>query len=151
MTINSAFLVFLVILTGFSVWVRFAPSAPERWHVDPEIAKRSTTPNAYLLRPGNGTPPTYNISADELASAFDEFVTAKPNVTRLAGGPDEKFATYIARSRLMAYPDYVSVRFLPLDDNSSTLAVYSRSRFGYGDRGVNKGRIKRWLAAFSPK
>ena len=45
----------------------------------------------------------------------------------------------------------LSVRFLPLDDNSSTLAVYSRSRFGYGDRGVNKGRIKRWLAAFSPK
>jgi uncharacterized protein (DUF1499 family) len=54
---------------------------------------------------------------------------------------------YIQRTELMRYPDSITVRFIPLADGQSTLAIYSRSHYGRSDFGVNQARIRAWLAA----
>jgi uncharacterized protein (DUF1499 family) len=58
---------------------------------------------------------------------------------------------YVQRSRLLRFPDLVTVRFVPIDDTHSTLAIYSRSVYGKGDMGVNRIRVEEWLARLKAK
>ena len=54
---------------------------------------------------------------------------------------------YIQRTALVRYPDSITVRFIALGNNRSTLAIYSRSHYGKSDFGVNEARIRSWLSA----
>jgi len=54
---------------------------------------------------------------------------------------------YIQRTALMRYPDSITVRFIALGSNRSTLGIYSRSHYGKSDLGVNEARIRAWLLA----
>ena len=62
----------------------------------------------------------------------------------MAGSAETGHVTYVLRTKLMAYPDYVSARIKDAGDGVE-LSIYSRSRFGRSDLGVNKKRIKSWL------
>ncbi len=139
-------LIGLVIL-GFVAYIRVAPNNPPVWHVDPMTATKPRSPNAFIMRPGEGKYPSPVFSTDALtlARAFDAKAMATADVTRLSGAPEELFITYIARTRLMRYPDFISIRFIDQGDGKSTLAVFSRARFGYSDRGVNRKRVLVWL------
>jgi len=132
---------------GLIAYVRLAPSDPKVWNSDPLTAKKPTTPNAFFMLPGAEKNPAHEFYMDgaTLAQRFDEMAMSHPNVRRLAGGPDQLLTTYIARTPLMGYPDYISVHALDLGNNRSALAVFSRARFGISDRGVNKKRMLGWL------
>lgn len=54
--------------------------------------------------------------------------------------------TFVVRSRAFGFPDAISVRALP-EGAGTTLAIWSRSRFGGYDWGVNRARVERWVAA----
>ncbi len=144
---NSALLVVIALVVLAPVYVRLAPSNAARWHVDPTTAARPRTPNYYFVlqsipkRPA----PVFQADAAELAAAFDAFAVAQPLVVRLAGGVDDLHITYVQRSNTMKYPDYLSVRFIDLGGGLATVAIFSRSRFGIGDRGFNKRRVQKWL------
>jgi len=49
---------------------------------------------------------------------------------------------------MFGWPDYISVRAVAVEGGAA-LAVWSRSRYGYSDMGVNRARVGRWLAATS--
>lgn len=134
------------------MWIRVAPDDPARWHVDPLGVVVSGASNAWRVAPeGMGAPPdavsaAWPISAAELASAFDRIALSAPRTSRLAGSPEELWTTYVHRSRLWAFPDYVSVRAVDLGDGEAALAIYSRSRYGASDLGINRSRVEDWLA-----
>ncbi len=120
----------------------------ERWHVDPQTAPDPSTPNWYRVVPDGENPASvYNVSAEELSRAFDRVVGNQSSIEllkddRSSGGS----VTWVQRSALFGFPDYISVRFLPLEDGAkSTLAVFSRSRLGQSDLGVNEKRVTAWL------
>ena len=52
---------------------------------------------------------------------------------------------YVQRSVLLGFPDTIVVSHVDRPGDTSTVAIYSRSQLGYGDLGVNRGRIERWL------
>ena len=54
---------------------------------------------------------------------------------------------FLQHSRIMRFHDSITVRFIPLRDTNSTLAIYSRSHYGYSDWNVNRKRVEAWLAA----
>lgn len=140
-----------LIVVGAALYVRFAPSSPTRWHVDPLNAEINGRLNVFLQKPDQGKDPSqvFDMDAARLAAAFDAVIMASPNTTRLAGSPKDLFVTYIARTPVMRYPDYITIKFLDGADGTSTYAVYSRSRFGIGDQGVNKKRFLGWLEDLS--
>lgn len=119
------------------------------WHVDPQTAPDPSTPNWYRAVPGGDHPaPVFGVSVDELASAFDRVVAKQSSIELLqddrpTGGP----VTWVQRSTLFGFPDYISVSFLPVGDGTeSTVAVFSRARVGQSDLGVNEKRVTAWLA-----
>ena len=129
---------------------------PEEWHVDPFLISRPITPNTYYVAPQGMVEaktdlgaPIYSAPAAIMAKAFDDFVLTQSNTIRLAGSVEEGWLTYVQRTPVMRMPDYISIKFIDFDDGGSTIAIYSRSRFGHGDMGVNKARVDLWLQSLS--
>lgn len=137
----------LIAVVGLAVYVRTAPSDPARWHADPLTVAAPGNDGYYLVRPegGSTTGPAFDMTPAALLRAFDRVAMAQPNVSVLAGSVEEGHITYIARSRIMGFPDYISVKAVG-EDRAARLAVFSRLRFGQSDLGVNRDRIERWMA-----
>lgn len=131
-----------VLLAGILLWVRVAPSDPAQWHVDPVTVADPSTPNWSRIAAGEIVAPT-----GTLAPRIEAALAGEERVALLAGLLAEGWATYVQRSRLMGYPDYLSIRILPAGDGQETLVVLSRSRFGQSDLGVNAARLARLRAA----
>jgi uncharacterized protein (DUF1499 family) len=121
--------------------------------IDFSTLERGQTPNRYLLCPTSvcstqtdGVAPVYDVPVAKLQAAWDEMIIEEPRVQVLRRDITNQQIDYVQRSRLLRFPDLVTVRFVPLDDTHATLAIYSRSVYGEGDFGVNRARVEEWLA-----
>lgn len=144
---------------GIAAAMRLTEDDPDVWHVDPLTAQVSGKPNEYWVLPGNPdasregeAAQVYPVPAPDLARAFDAVALAAPRTERIAGSPEDGWMTYVQRSRIFGFPDYVSVRVMAAGEEGatgegSTLAILSRSRFGVSDFGVNRARVRAWLRA----
>lgn len=126
------------------------------WHVDPLTAEQTIKPHSFRLAPPGLTDefvdmasPVYFANPTLMAKAFDDFVLRQSKTTRIAGSPEEGWMTYVQRTPRWGFPDYISVKFIDLNGGKSTIAIYSRSRFGHGDLGVNEERVKTWVNTLS--
>ena len=125
---------------------------PDVWHVDPLTEPACATPNCFRMAPEGSTSepidaigPIYGKRALDMAQAFHEYVLTQRATQHVAGITAGLHMTYVQRSERLQLPDYISVKFLDLPDDRSTVAIFSRSRFGYGDLGVNEARVRQWI------
>jgi hypothetical protein len=137
--ILAALIVLAVI--GAAVYFRSVAMPPEVWHVDPATVTPPESPN-FELRVAEGAP-VFGVSPDVLAMRIDAIATAE-GADRIGGDLALGQMTYVARSRLMGYPDAISIRLVLLGEGTR-MEIYSRSRFGYSDMGVNAARVARWI------
>jgi uncharacterized protein (DUF1499 family) len=155
----SRWLAAAVILGAIAVHaaINLSGHDPARWHADPASVTLRGTQNEFLAAvPGatvavpQGLIPIYPESPRALLARFDAIVRAAPRTERVAGGLDSLMITYVQRSRLIGFPDYITVKAVPqgtgLPEAGAGLIVYSRSRYGRGDFGVNRARVEDWLA-----
>ena len=136
----------LLILGAVMAYVRYTPSDPAYWHVDPRAIPKPKKPNHWLVRPvgGDARPPYYPVDVPTLAAALDRAVLALPRTERLAGDVSAGHMTYLRRTPIMGYPDYMSVR-VHLAEGGASLALFSRARFGHSDMGVNRAWVEEVL------
>ncbi len=132
----------LVAVFAVAVWMRMAPMPAETWHVDPAMAVPPGSANYVLLAGGDA--PRFQGALTDIALRLDAAAKAD-GAERIAGDVAEGFVTYVVRSRIMGYPDAVSIRLHPEGD-MTRIDIFSRSRFGTSDLGVNEGRVARWIA-----
>ena len=143
----------LIALTVGCMMIRTSDHDPARWHVDPLTAERTGKPNDHLAAPED----LAAVRVDRALGVLDEdpaalmarwhaVAVAAPRVTVVAGAPGDLFVTYVQRSAVFGFPDYVSVRAVAVEGGAS-LAIWARARYGYSDLGVNAKRVGRWLAA----
>ena len=133
-----------------AAYFRTAPDDPAIWHVDPVTVERSGNPNEYIVAPEDlrsdapdRVAAVRNGSPKDILFQFDSI--ASPGSTVLAGSLEDLHITYVQRTTVMGYPDYISVKAVEVDGGAA-LVIYSRSRFGNSDFGVNQKRIDGWLA-----
>ena len=119
---------------------------------DPTSVTPSGHPNSYLLCPEavcaarpDGISPNFDQARAELEQAWLALMDEQPRVDVVAEDPARQLYLFRQRSAVFGFPDLISVRFLDADDGS-TLAVYSRSVYGYYDFGVNRRRVEDWVA-----
>lgn len=150
-------LVLLAAAGGFAigwetVWERLAGPA-DRGAYDFAKGKRRRTPNdALACTPGacTGTPdlalPAFQQTPDELMAAVNGHIARiDPDAERVDDGTRPAYARYVARTRLMRYPDTVDIEAVVLEDGRTGLRAYGRAQLGRRDRGVNRARLKAWL------
>jgi len=147
----------IVALLGAVYMIRNVTHDPEVWHVDPLTVPTPSTPNSFRLVPViegyepvtqeriDRESPIYDANPALISQAFDEFVLRQPRTQRIAGTPETGWMTYVQQSEMMRFPDYISVLFLDLGNGQSTVAIFSRSRYGHSDLNVNAQRIDKWL------
>ena len=122
--------------------------------IDFRTLARSNRPNQYLVCPHNfctttldAVSPVYEMPVTMLRERWLSLMAQQPRIEQIAVSKDGWQYDFIQRSFLLRFPDTITVRFLPLGEKRSTLAIYSRSHYGYTDYGVNRRRVETWLTA----
>jgi hypothetical protein len=114
----------------FALYVRFAPSDLARWH----RVVADLSPN-----------PAGSFRASQQGVDFDDLhaqILQTPRTKVLAGDIAGRHVTYVTRTAIWGFPDYITV-----EQVGSEITLVGRLRFGRSDFGVNKKRIQTWLAA----
>lgn len=149
--------VVLVVIAGGLIWEGrtlervFSIGRPPV--IDFATLVRADTPNQYLMCPSNlcaafidDLPPDYAASVTEVRMAWEAMLKSEPRVKELRRDNSGTQIDYVQRSRLMRFPDLITIRFIKLDEQKTTIAIYSRSIYGEGDMGVNRERTRAWVA-----
>lgn len=125
----------------------------ERSAVDFATIDTTGRENAYLVCPPDlcgqdpdRASPVFPFPPTDLRNIWFSMIGAEPRTDWVASNEDIQQYDFVQRTRLMRFPDTITVRFLPLNGGRSTLAIFSRSHYGQKDFGVNKERIDGWLA-----
>lgn len=145
------YLVILVVLAvvALSAYVRLTPEDPGVWHVavasaDPATPGPCAEKVTNVPKGARATCLVTGTPTEVLARLEDKALTS-PRTIRLAGNAAEGRITWVARSFLMGYPDYITAEATQTPQGTR-LDIFSRQRFGEKDFGVNAARLKEWLS-----
>lgn len=109
---------------------------PNRWLI---------CPPGYANREPDALPPVFGVDAGRLREAWRAVLAGVPRVRILRDGADGM--DLVQRTPVLRFADDVSVAYMPLAGGRSTIAMFSRSRIGWSDLGVNRRRLEGWLSA----
>ncbi|MCG8491810.1 MAG: DUF1499 domain-containing protein [Sneathiellales bacterium] len=90
--------------------------------------------------------PKFSIPVERLKTLLEKVLSEQKDLEPQQEMNADLYQDLVQRTRLVRYPDVITVQLQELGPNSSTLAIYSRSVYGRSDFGVNKDRIDAWLA-----
>ncbi len=116
------------------------PDAPNRYLACPEH---------YCAAPPDRISPVFDMPVAALRGRWKKMLQNQPRITQARADETDLQHDIVQRSRFFRFPDSITVRFIPLPGERSTLAIYSRSHYGRDDFGVNRERVTAWLAALS--
>ena len=111
--------------------------------------KRPPKPNTCLAVPvdfclaaeTDFTPPVFEMNAENLFKALNDEIEAERSWSRVETDAEARKLKFVATTGFMRFKDDVDIEVIPVDDDRSTLAIYSRSRVGYSDLGTNRKRV----------
>lgn len=109
------------------------------------------SPNTHLLAPPGAALPAHErfgpwpVPPERLWQVVHEVASAQPRTFALASWPELRQSQWVARTRLMNYPDIVVAQVVA-GEGSGGLILYSRSLLGWSDLGANAARLAEWRA-----
>lgn len=145
-----------LVVAGWLVWGRGTGAVAEPMPDFATLVLRKT-PNQYLVLPPGfasiaqpqGRSPVFDLPVATLETRALAVIRRQPRVTEVAADPSRRQYAFVQRTAVLKFPDTVTVRFVDLGEGRSSLALYSRSKFGRSDLGANKARAEAWLAAIA--
>ncbi|EFC40405.1 hypothetical protein NAEGRDRAFT_81059 [Naegleria gruberi] len=94
--------------------------------------------------------PIFNsISILELKEILlSEVLPYEEGVEMLCRNDDINLFTFLQKTKFQEYPDYITIQLLSVQSSiqKSTIAIYSRCKYGYSDWGNNKERVNNWIS-----
>jgi uncharacterized protein (DUF1499 family) len=135
---------------------RGAQGVPAPEPVDFATLVLPPSPNTCLLTPttapgaGHLHRDPFPVSPEEVLAAIRAVAASMPRTFPLAEFPARRQVQWVARTRLMNYPDIVVAEVAPAGAGTG-LWLYSRSLIGWSDLGANRARVTAWLAAFEDR
>ena len=119
----------------------------------PLVELRGRLPaNAFLACPAGycgiaeaATSPVFAIDTDRLAEHWAHLIAREPRIAAVFAEPEGRRFVLVQHSAALGFPDVITVEFVALGADRSSLAIYSRARYGRYDFGVNRRRVVAWL------
>ena len=139
----------IVAAVALMAYIRLAPSDPKDWHIsvatqDP-IPQGPCTDHIALVAKGARAACILPLTPAAVLDKLEAIALTSPRTLHLAGSAAEGRITWVSRSFLMGYPDYITAE-VTQTAQGTRLDIFSRQRFGEADLGVNAARLKDWLA-----
>jgi uncharacterized protein (DUF1499 family) len=114
--------------------------------------KKINRPNQFLALPASfqaaekadATVGTFNASVDQVRDAWLEILRGASRVSSIRQSDGQIEA--IQRTALVGFPDWITAMPVDLGNGHASICVFSRSKFGIRDFGVNEKRGLEWLA-----
>lgn len=149
MIVKLLVLVLLALGLGLMAYIRLAPSDPALWHqplATGEPARPGPCADQVILVPqGARASCLLPLAPAQVLERLEATALTSARTQHLAGSPAEGRITWVARSFLMGFPDYITAETRPTPEGTR-LDIFSRQRFGRKDFGVNAARLKDWLS-----
>ena len=119
--------------------------------------RKINRPNQFLALPASfisiqradATVGTFNASLDQMRDAWLEILRREPRVSGIRQSDGQIEA--IQRTALVGFPDWITAQPIDLGQGQASICVFSRSKFGIRDMGVNEKRGLNWLAQLAAK
>lgn len=133
-------------LTAALVWLWWTATDLDQ-QVDFKSTVLNPKPNQFLICPDKfckDTPhqiaPIFKVPMPELQRKWDEMMEQEKGFIRLDMQEGATRRHYHKRTDMLRFPDRITVEFVAVDDTTSSIAIYSRSKYGYSDGGLNQAR-----------
>lgn len=141
---GSIIVVVLVLVVGVAAYVRLSPLDVEKWH-NPKLPKLEAGEH-----PSGGSFVGRYVQQDDGQAALarvHEVAVKTPRTQVLAGSVAEGKISYVTRTRGFGFPDVTTVTLLEdAATGTTSVQIYARLRYGKKDLGVNKTRVRDWVA-----
>ena len=119
--------------------------------------RKINRPNQFLALPASfgavekadATVGTFQASVDQVRDAWLEILRGAPRVSAIRQSDGQIEA--IQRTALVGFPDWITAQPVDLGNGHASICVFSRSKFGIRDFGVNEKRGLDWLAQLAAK
>lgn len=146
----------LYIVVGFErVWSVMA-GKPSSEIIQIATIKKTTKPNQYLVCPNDfcgetsdRVSPVFDVSVDRLKAIMADIERNDDNFSKVNSGDGDRRQKYIMRSPFWRFPNLISIEYIPLENNQSTIAIYAQAQLGQSDLGANKAFIDQLLSEIS--
>jgi Protein of unknown function (DUF1499) len=102
-------------------------------------------PSGYCSVASAITSPVFDLPWDRLRDYWIEMISGESRVVHAVADLGPRHYVYIQHSPIFRFPDIVTVELVPLGTTRSSIALYSRSRYGEYDFRKNRKRVERWL------
>ncbi len=129
---------------------------PPARYLDPHTIVRPKTPNTALAAPAGFAPkpdietPLYKVPPATLFADLRKLAASEKRTYEQAAFPHRLQADYVVRSAVFNFPDLVTAQVLAGPGKTSAwLVLWSRSVYGRSDFGVNRQRLRAWLASLA--
>ena len=156
LTMSVAAAVLAVGFSGLAVRIYMGRESEDRLAASEAVSiaqLRSPLPRAAFLSCPAGycsaaeaiTSPVFDAPWERLRNYWAEVISGEKRMTPVQADPDLRRYVYIQHSPTFRFPDILTVEFVSLSPHHSSIAVYSRSRYGEYDFGKNRKRVEKLL------
>ena len=90
--------------------------------------------------------PVFDVPWERLHDYWTEVISGEKRMVSVVADNDTRRLFYIQHSPTFRFPDVITVEFVTLGRERSSIAIYSRSRYCKSDFGKNRKRVESWLA-----
>lgn len=110
------------------------------------------TPNYFLMAPvGYSTietkpeSPVFEVDVATLEKTWQIMMNKRKRMRLRSGSKSKRRYHYLERSLILALPHFVVVKLIPVNDQQSTIVLFSYSIYGYFDFGYNRQLVYQLL------
>src|SRR5262249_43915183 len=103
-------------------------------------------PPGYCAGAENIASPVFDQSSTRLYGYWNEVISGQPRIIIAEADPQTRRFVYIQHSPAFRFPDVITVELVELASDRSSIAIYSRSRYGGYDFAKNRKRVEKWLS-----
>ena len=99
-------LICLLICLLFFAYIRLSKADQIIWHIDPDNVNYNNKNNSFLLNYANNGQENFNKNVNSVFNHLNDTIM-NDKCEKVFGGIDSGLITYLCRSKIFGFPDYV--------------------------------------------